>query len=159
MIEELSDLPAGVIGFEASGRLRAEDYRDVILPALERAAAAGEVRFVIVMRDFDGMSGGALWQDLKVGIEHLRAWKRIALVTDIEWMRHLTDLFGWMTPGETKTFPLAQLDDACRHVAQFFDHDALQHVPELARAPPSTLRPAAVRGSPGRCGYDIARRR
>jgi len=117
VIEELSDLPAGVIGFEASGRLRAEDYRDVILPVLERAAATGEVRFVIVMRDFDGMSGGALWQDLKVGIEHLRAWKRIALVTDLEWMRRLTDLFGWMTPGETKTFPLAQLDEAAAWAA------------------------------------------
>ena len=27
--------------------------------------------------------------------------KRIALVTDIEWMRHLTALIGWMTPGAT----------------------------------------------------------
>jgi hypothetical protein len=112
MIGELSDLPAGVIGFEASGRIRAEDYRDVVLPALERAAATGEVRFVIVMRDFDGMSGGAVWQDLKVGIEHLRAWKRIALVTDIEWMRHATSLFGWMTPGDVKSFPLSELDAA-----------------------------------------------
>jgi len=117
VIEELSDLPAGVIGFEASGRLRAEDYRDVILPALERAAAAGEVRFVIVMCDFDGMSGGAVWQDLKVGIEHLRAWKRIALVTDITWMRDLTSLFGWMTPGETRTFPLAQRGEAIQWAA------------------------------------------
>ncbi len=105
MIKELDDLPAGVIGFEASGKLRAEDYRDAILPALERAAKEGDVRFVIVIKDFDGMSGGALWQDLKIGIEHLRAWKRIALVTDVEWMRHLTDLFGWMTPGEAKAFP------------------------------------------------------
>jgi hypothetical protein len=117
MIQELSDLPAGVIGFEASGRIRAEDYRDVVLPALERAAATGEVRFVIVMRDFDGMSGGAVWQDLKVGIEHLRAWKRIALVTDIAWMRDLTGLFGWMTPGETRTFPLARRDEAIEWAA------------------------------------------
>ena len=47
-----------------------------------------------------------------MGVEHLRAWKRIALVTDIGWMTHLTDLFGWMTPGETKTFPLDQRDEA-----------------------------------------------
>jgi len=112
MMKELSDLPAGVIGFEASGKIRAEDYRDVLLPALERAAATGEVRFVIVMRDFDGMSGGAVWQDLKVGFEHLRAWKRIALVTDITWIRDMTSLFGWMTPGEVKTFRLAELPEA-----------------------------------------------
>jgi hypothetical protein len=112
MLKELSGMPEGVIGFEASGKLQAEDYRDVLLPVLERAAANGDVRFVIVIPEFGGMSGGALWEDLKVGIEHLRAWKRIALVTDIEWMTHLTALFGWMTPGEVKTFPLAQREDA-----------------------------------------------
>ena len=112
MINELSDLPAGVIGFEASGRLRAEDYRDVVLPALERAAASGEVRFVIVISDFDGMSGGALWQDLKMGVEHWRAWKRIALVTDVEWMIHGVQWFGWMTPGEVKHFPMSEQAEA-----------------------------------------------
>jgi hypothetical protein len=118
MINRLDGLPEGVIGFEASGRIEAEDYRDVVLPAIEEAAKAGGVRFLIVMRDFDGISGGALWQDLKIGIEHLRSWKRIALVTDIGWMSHATDLFGWMTPGETKTFPLARKDEAIRWVAE-----------------------------------------
>ena len=117
MIGQLNGLPAGVIGFEASGKIAAEDYRDVVLPALEQAAKAGDVRFVIVMRDFDGMSGGAVRQDLKMGIEHLRSWKRIALVTDINWMTHATDLFGWMTPGETKTFHLDEKDHAIRWAA------------------------------------------
>jgi len=117
MIVELADVPAGVIGFEASGKIEAADYRDVVLPSLVRAAESGEVRFLIVMKDFDGMSGGAMWEDLKVGFEHLRSWKRIALVTDIEWMTHLTALFGWMTPGQTKTFPTAELDAAKAWVA------------------------------------------
>jgi hypothetical protein len=112
MIKELSGLPAGVIGFEASGTLRAEDYRDVILPALQRAAAAGDVRFVVVIPEFRGMSGGALWDDLKVGVEHFRAWKRIALVTDIEWMSYVTTLTGWLTPGEVRHFPLARREEA-----------------------------------------------
>jgi hypothetical protein len=118
LISELDGLPAGVIGFEATGKIAVEDYRDVVVPALEQAAKAGDVRFVIVMRDFDGITGGALWQDLKMGVEHLRSWKRIALVTDINWMTHATDLFGWMTPGETKTFPLDQKDQAIQWVAE-----------------------------------------
>jgi hypothetical protein len=117
VIEELSDMPAGVIGFESTGEIRAEDYRDVVLPAIERAAASGEVRFLIVMDEFDGMTGGALWQDLTVGIEHMRAWRRTALVTDITWMQHLTDLIGWMTPGDLKTFPIAERDAAVAWVA------------------------------------------
>jgi hypothetical protein len=58
VIKELSDLPPGVIGFEVADMLKAEDYRDVILPALERAAAGGEVRFVVVIPQFHGMSAG-----------------------------------------------------------------------------------------------------
>lgn len=107
MIEILSDMPDGVIGFEAGGKLRAEDYRDILLPAIEQASSTGDVRVVIVIKDFDGMTGGALWQDLKMGIEHLTVWKKIALVTDVEWMSHMASLFGWMTPGELKHFPLS----------------------------------------------------
>jgi SpoIIAA-like len=117
MITELTDLPAGVTGVEASGQLRAEDYRDVLLPIVERAAAAGDLRVLIVISDFDGLTAGALWEDLKMGVEHLRGWKRIALVTDIDWMTHAAALFGWMTPGELKDFPLAERDAAVAWVA------------------------------------------
>jgi hypothetical protein len=117
LIRQLDGLPSGVIGFEADGKVAAADYRDVVMPAVEEAARSGEIRFLMVMRNFDGISGGAVWQDLKVGFEHLQSWKRIALVTDIGWMTHLTDLFGWMTPGETKTFPLADRDQAVAWVA------------------------------------------
>lgn len=117
MIEKLVDMPSGVIGFEVSGKVSAEDYRDTVLPAVTAAAQAGDVRFLLVVKGFDGMSGGALRQDLKVGVEHLRAWKRVALVTDLEWMTHLTSFFGWMTPGETRTFPLAAREEALAWVA------------------------------------------
>lgn len=70
------------------------------------------------MRATDGISGGAIWQDHKIGIEHLHSWKRTALVTDIDWTSHLTNLFGWMTPGETKTFPLDQKEHALEWVAE-----------------------------------------
>ncbi|MDT2007162.1 STAS/SEC14 domain-containing protein [Rhodococcus opacus] len=55
---------------------------------------------------------GAAWEDLELGTEHLTRWKRIALVTDLDWMIAFTSLFGWMTPGEFKRFPVAARDDA-----------------------------------------------
>ena len=137
MIKELDGLPPGVIGFETAGKLSAEDYRDVVLPALERAAASGEVRFVVVIPEFHGMSGGALWQDLKVGVEHLRAWKRIAVVTDIEWVDHMITLFGWMTPGEVRHFPLAR-----SHFQSWSEQVST----------PSSIFPVLVR-SARRCGH------
>lgn len=71
--------------------------------------------------DFEGYEAGAVWEDLKTGakfgVGRLSAWKRIALVTDVEWVRHLSALFGWMTPGEMKLFPLGELEAAKTWVA------------------------------------------
>ena len=60
MITELTDLPAGVIGFEAAGKLHAEEYRDVLVPAIKHAAS-GDIRLVLVIRSFEGLTGAALW--------------------------------------------------------------------------------------------------
>jgi SpoIIAA-like len=91
----MAGLPPGVLGFEVDGALHADDYRDVLLPAVEAAIRqGGKVRIVLVFERFDGLSGGALWQDLKLGVEHLTQWERIALVTDIDWMRQLTGLLA-----------------------------------------------------------------
>jgi hypothetical protein len=117
MIKELAGLPENVIGFEISEKVHADDYRNVVFPALARAAEGGGVRCLVVMPEFHGMTGGAMWHDVKGGIEHWRAWQRIALVTDIEWATHLTALFGWMTPGEVKTFPMAEREQAVAWLA------------------------------------------
>ena len=113
MLEQLTDLPEGLIGFTAVGKLHSDDYEHVLIPAVEQQLASGEkLRVVLVFPTFDGLSAGATWDDLKMGVEHLTHWKRIALVTDLEWMIHLTQLFGWMTPGEMKRFPLSERDAA-----------------------------------------------
>src|SRR5262245_51572571 len=113
MLEPIEDLPEGVIGFEAKGKLHTSDYTEVLQPAIREVLDRGDdVRIVLVFETFDGLSGGAVWQDLKMGLGHLNRWKRIALVTDVEWMIHLTSLFGWLTPGELQHFALAQRPEA-----------------------------------------------
>lgn len=117
MIKSLDDLPDGVIGFETSGKLEAQDYRDVLIPAIEQAAERGKVRVVVVIADFGGLSGGALWEDLKLAAGHVRSLRRFALVTDNDWMRHFVTAFGWMVPGELKHFPMADRPQAVQWAA------------------------------------------
>jgi hypothetical protein len=57
-------------------------------------------------------------QELNLGVEHLTRWKRIALVTDVDWMAHVSSLFGWMTPGDMKRFSLAERADAIAWAAR-----------------------------------------
>ena len=113
MLEPLDDLPDHVIGFSNHGEIRAEDYTDILLPAIQAVLDRGEeLRVLLVFAQWDGMSGGALWEDLKLGVEHLTRWKKIALVTDVDWMVDVTRFFGWMTPGELKHFPTTEREEA-----------------------------------------------
>jgi hypothetical protein len=47
-----------------------------------------------------------------LGLGHLSAWKRTALVTDVGWIRRAVELLGWMTPGELRLFSHEELDEA-----------------------------------------------
>jgi len=118
MLRPLPDLPPGVIGFDAVGELHSDDYRDVLRPAIEAAADAGPVHLVYVLGpEFSGYSAGATWEDTKLGLGHLTAFERTAVVTDVGWVEHLVSGFGWMVPGKLRRFPLAEQADAVRWAA------------------------------------------
>jgi hypothetical protein len=72
--------------FEVSGKLDVADFRDILTPAIERAAADGPMRVVVVVNDFHGLSAGALWEDLKLAAKHPRGARHTAVVTDIDWI-------------------------------------------------------------------------
>jgi hypothetical protein len=117
VVEPMSDLPEGVIGFRIDGELEAWDYTDTLIPAVEAAAAAGDVRAVMVIANWAGFGKGAMKQDAKLGFGHLKSLKRMALVTDVDWMHHAMHLFGWAVPGELKVFPLAEQEPAIEWAA------------------------------------------
>jgi hypothetical protein len=103
-----------VVAFRAVAKVERSDYEQLLEPALEALLAGkGEVRFVFVLGDdFDGYSIGAGWEDTKFGMHHRSKWKRIAVVTNHDWVRHGVSMFGWMVPGEVKVFPLASQGEA-----------------------------------------------
>ena len=57
-----------------------------------------------------------LVEDVKAGFElgvgHHASFKRLAMVSDLEWIRNSIRLLGWMSPGELKLFDLDQLPEA-----------------------------------------------
>jgi len=56
---------------------------------------SGEARPTLSLgEDFDGWTVGAAWDDTKLGLLHLADFSRIALVSDIEWIRRVTKLFA-----------------------------------------------------------------
>ena len=117
MIEQLDDMPPGTIGFRATGHVTRDEYRDVLLPPVRFAAEAGDVRMLFAVGPgFEEFEPGALMEDSKMGltlgIGHLHAWKRTALVTDVDWIKKALRMFAWLTPGDVEVFELDQLEDA-----------------------------------------------
>ena len=110
MLERLTDLPNSVMGIKASGEVTGDDYRKVLVPAVEEALKDdAEVRLLYVLGDdVTGLSAGAAWQDTKVGLGHYNRWEKVAVVTDKDWLRHSVDIFGYLIPGEVKAFTSAQ---------------------------------------------------
>jgi hypothetical protein len=119
VLERITDLPDSVLGFKASGELTGDDYRDVLIPAVEAALTKQEkIRLLYVLGDeVTGFSAGAAWQDSKVGLGHVTKWEKVAVVSDKEWLRHSVNIFGYLIPGEIKAYSTAEEGEARTWIA------------------------------------------
>jgi len=109
MVETLTDLPPGVLGFRASGQVTSNDFSRVTDP-IYAALGRGERLniYVELADDFAGLDPGALRQGreaaLAVGLRHRSSFQRLALVTDNDWVRGYVNAYGWVMPGEVHVF-------------------------------------------------------
>jgi hypothetical protein len=116
MIELLPDMPQGVTGIRVSGRLPGSELRD-FKSAIEELVKADEIRIVeVIAPDYEGFGPGGFVEDLKLGlgtvIPHHSAFKRIAIVSDKDWVAHVLHALAWMIPGELAVFGLDEFERA-----------------------------------------------
>lgn len=114
MLERVQDLPAGIWGLRARGRVSKEDYDDVFYPLLSEARRQGQrIRFLYHLPpDFEGFTPGAAWEDAQIGLRYLRLFERWAIVSDKEWVRGLTRGLGALLPCPVRVFRESEWDDA-----------------------------------------------
>ena len=106
-------MPPGTIGLEAVGKVTDDDYRDVLLPAVSEALQRNDVRLMYVLgKDFDSYSPGAVWADTKLWAGHIKGWKKVAIVSDADWLENSVKAFQWLIPGDVKVFETDDVDDA-----------------------------------------------
>jgi hypothetical protein len=99
-------MPAGAVGYRIWGRFTGEDYK-AILPRLQETVDSGsEMRFLCQLGpEWEGMTGGAIWEDVvkadvKFELFQRAKWHRIAVVSDLDWVRHLMDLLAGSRLGK-----------------------------------------------------------
>ncbi len=114
MMQKIADLPDHVIAIAAHGQVTGDDYERVLIPAVETALEKHKtIRFLYHLgADFTGFTAAALWDDAKVGIRHLTAFEKVAVVTDIGWIGEAVKVFGLLIPCPTKVFRNDELPEA-----------------------------------------------
>jgi hypothetical protein len=120
MIETIADFPGNVVALRAKGRVTAEDYRATVIPAIEtmlkeheRARLYFEFGYL-----FHGMDVGALLEDFWVGIRTSPYWERVAVVSDVAWIREAISIFAILVPGTVKVFLMSETLLARTWIAQ-----------------------------------------
>jgi hypothetical protein len=86
VIEIVSTARDNVLAVKAVGRVTGEDYRHVLIPALEEKLEKHDrIRFIDELgRDFQGFTAGGMWDDARVGFRHLTAFEKIAVVCALD---------------------------------------------------------------------------
>jgi hypothetical protein len=119
MIERLSDLPPGIEGLRALGKVTREDYERVVQPLLDEARGHGRrLRFLYHFGpEFESITPGAAWEDARLGLQYLRLFARCAIVSDIGWIRESSRLAGVLMPCPVKVFGNGQWQEALAWLA------------------------------------------
>ena len=114
MFEKINDVPPGIEALKAVGKISKEDYEKVCEPLVDEARQQGRrIRLLCqIGPEFQGVTPGAMWADVKVGLRALGLFDGCAIVTDIGWIKESTQLVGFLVPWSVRVFGNQELDKA-----------------------------------------------
>jgi len=112
--EMIKGLPHDVLALRACGIITAQDYTDTLEPLVEGMLREHDRIKVLLVLDeaFQSYTGGALWDDAKLGLRHFRSFSRVALVTDHDWVRRAILALSPLSLARVRVFPMVELEAA-----------------------------------------------
>lgn len=120
MLTIINDLPDNVLGISGEGKITGKDYDTVLFPALaEKFKSNKKLRMLYHLGiNFTGFDLSAMLDDAKMGMKHLSAWDRIALVSDHEMINTFAKFFGHMLSCELRIFKNTEIGEAKMWIAE-----------------------------------------
>jgi hypothetical protein len=120
MLEIIPGMPDNVVAVIAHGRVTGEDYDTVFTPAIEeKLGAHKKIRLLYCLgKDFSGYTVVAILDDAKVSVQHLAAFEKMAVVTDVHWITEAGKFFGFFIPCPVKIYGNERLSEAKTWVSE-----------------------------------------
>jgi hypothetical protein len=110
VIELIGDLPRHVVGISVRGRVTSEECREILMPAIAKSLRWRDK--IRLYYELGSRFPGSGWDDLDLGFENAARCERIAIVTDIAWVRLTVKAIRFLIPGEIRVFSTIEADDA-----------------------------------------------
>lgn len=120
MFTRIDGMPAGAIGFEASGVITTFDRRTMLEPTIDTALAdGGKVKLLYVAGiDFAGYGEGTPFDDAVFGSRHFTDFKKIAFVSDAGPYPRAVNALDGLMPAELRVFARRELEAAKEWLAE-----------------------------------------
>jgi SpoIIAA-like len=109
MLELIDGLPGNVVGIAVSGRLTRQDCEDLLVPAMQKSLRRHEK--IRLYYELNSRFPGAAWHELDLGLDHATRCERVAIVTDIGWVRLTVKALRFLIPSKIRVFPTIQAEE------------------------------------------------
>ena len=155
MLELIGGFPKNVVGISVKGKLTMQDCRTVLMPAMKRSLKYHEK--IRLYYELDSRFPGAAWNELDLGLEDFSRCERVAIVTDIGWVRLTVKAVRFLIPSEIRVFASVQAEEGLAWITAPPGSDAETRLPAPVR--PQMARPRRMVPAVGRTRRPQPRRR
>ena len=101
-----------IVTLKFIGKLSKEDY-ELFVPQLEELMGQSDkVSLLVELRDFQGWTVGALWEESKFAAKHFSDIKRLAIVGDRKWEKGIAVFTRAFTNARVRYFDISEMDGA-----------------------------------------------
>jgi len=120
MLKIINDLPEDVLGVSAEGKVTGEDYKSILIPAVEKKFQSNKkIKLLYHLGEsFTGFDLNAMLDDAKIGMKHLSSWNKVAFVSDHHLINTFANFFGYLLPCELHVFPNAAFAEAEKWISE-----------------------------------------
>ncbi|HEC12446.1 MAG TPA: STAS/SEC14 domain-containing protein [Acidiferrobacteraceae bacterium] len=94
-----------LIGIKVFGELTIADFREFEDAVTDELEHYQKIDLLVDLSEMTGFTLDAALEDIQFNRQHAHDFKRIAIVTDSQWLTWLSWLSGTFTQAEVQTFP------------------------------------------------------
>jgi len=120
MMDIIENMPSNVVAVSVQDQVTGDDYDKVLTPlVVEKLKDHDKIRMLYHMGpEFTGFTAAALWDDAKLGVSHIRAFEKVAVVSDVHWVANAAKIFGIFVPCPVKLYANEAMDEAKAWVSE-----------------------------------------